>query len=405
MRRVAAVMLVTAVTVGSAIAAPFALSRQQPRPVDFSVSVPNDPVPAVPGQPTVVTGVRISNRLASEVTFLVRQTQVVLGDEGSVQPRDGLTPFLKEFKVQERVTVAPESQADVPITVTLADDAPPDSYFIGFAVTPVRAPRPEEPAPTTPEGRVEVENRIVNYVVLEVPGSCEQAVDVFGHNIVAPRQRKEGVDRGRAPKFGPFLIDDEVWGELPVRNVGGCGVSMTAQVFVNNVFGDKNRAIPPAGLNIPAPGTFPPPEALARGTVKTMKYKWEFGGLFAIVRPKAQVTYGRSNAQQTAELEGPLLIVVPLKTLIGAAVVLAVLLALITRAVIRRRRRRGEKKKRPRKQRGEGKAADDAASAGRSDATTESGAQEVPAAEPGEGGEPPPEPPSDGPPDLPYSPR
>jgi hypothetical protein len=103
------------------------------------------------------------------VTVTMAGRGVELGDNGAVRMAPGPDPHWNGLvSIPEgRVSVAARSFVDVPITVRMPADAPPDLYFVGFLVTP-------EPGSS---GDVQVVNQIGSFVTVDVPGPRDRRLE------------------------------------------------------------------------------------------------------------------------------------------------------------------------------------------------------------------------------------
>jgi hypothetical protein len=165
-------------------------------PRSLAVSVPPEPTPIEPGARGSIP-VRVVNPGARQVTVTIAGRGVELGDNGAVRMAPGPDPQWNGLvSIPEgRVSVAARSYVDVPITVRMPADAPPDLYFVGFLVTP-------EPGSS---GDVQVVNQIGSFVTVDVPGPRDRRLEA---ELLLP-----GLSFGR-----------RATGSIEVENVGPASV-------------------------------------------------------------------------------------------------------------------------------------------------------------------------------------
>jgi len=156
------------------------------------VSTPAGGLEAAPGY-TLNSWIRVANNGEAPMHATVALAALQFGDEGTVRIEPGSDPMWAE-RVRIRypdVTLPAHSYVDDPIAVAVPESLKPDTYFVGFLVTP-------EPGP----GAIRVVNQIGTFVALNVPG---------------PRHRAVRISRLTVPRF---VIGRSVAVRLGVRNIG-----------------------------------------------------------------------------------------------------------------------------------------------------------------------------------------
>ena len=258
-----------------------------PKPVGgaraLAVSVPPDPVPIKAGSRAKILA-RVINPNDEPVRVTISGRELSLGNNGKVTV--GLGADLRWQKLvrfpTHELTIPAQSYLDIPLTIQVPQQIPPDLYFIGFLVTPI----------ATGSGSLQVINQIGSFITIDVPG---------------PRIRKL-VATFNVPSF---VLASHVRGTLRIANTGRAAVRF---------WGENDTTSSPGGtyqqqrLN---------PSLLPTGTSRYIsvyaKPAWPVG----IVTMTVHVTYpGRTEATTKELTFSKRVLVVSPWVLLGLAILL-----------------------------------------------------------------------------------
>ena len=190
----------------------------------------------------------------------------------------------------------------MPLTITVPTGLMPDLYLLAYLAEAV-----PDHAAVTP---VVVRSQITALVTVELPGA---------------RARRLQIDLDR----GGFLhVGREFTRTFQVRNKGVAAALFRDQVRVDSAFGTSN-------LGVVQPHTRK--QLLPAGTTRTVTYRWKASGWWQLIRPTIEVAYNNDGvAPQTVVKVGRPVLLLPVRTVVLAAVLLAILAGLAVYEVRKR---------------------------------------------------------------------
>ena len=139
-------------------------------PRSIGVSVPADPIPAIPGR-WVALPLRVTNPGATPVAVHIEQRALELGDNGRISVLTGPDPsWAPQLQVPPGpVDVPAQGYAEVSLNLRVPNLAP-DTYLVGFLVTPM-----------VPQSGIQVVNAIGTYFAVDIPGPRDRRIAASLH--------------------------------------------------------------------------------------------------------------------------------------------------------------------------------------------------------------------------------
>ena len=141
-----------------------ALAAAGTQPVTLTVSTPADPVAAAPGH-AVDTWLRVTNASAAPLPVTISPAAVQLADNGATRLTPGSDPrFGGAISIGQQHPVVPaQNFLTVPIRISVPADLAPDTYLLGFLVTPAVS-----------GDSVRVVNQVGGLIALDLPGQRDE---------------------------------------------------------------------------------------------------------------------------------------------------------------------------------------------------------------------------------------
>lgn len=230
-------------------------------PVALTVSTPADPLPAQPGQ-VVRTWLRIGNNGSTPLPVAIAPADVELADNGATRLSPHEDPrFAGRITLSsDKATVAANSFTEVQIAISVPTTLIPDTYVLGFLVTPT----------ATAAGSVRVVNQVGALIAIDLPGSRDRRLQATFLN---------------PPRFAftshPSLV-------VRARNTGRSALEFTSETTIDG-FG---TAIPDSIRRAPL--------LLPAGRYRDVELSWQPKLGVGIYRVHVRLVYHRTQAQ-TAE--------------------------------------------------------------------------------------------------------
>jgi hypothetical protein len=198
--------LVGVLLVGAAAFAWLPSARAQQAGNTLVVSTPAGGLTGSPGYP-LHTWIRVGNNGDRPLEAIVSVASLSFGDNGEVRLGDepDATWGPRVHIASPDLSLAPHTYSDEPIDVALPETLAPDTYFVGFLVTPV---------PTA--GNVRVINRIGTFIAFDVAGE---------------RQRSVKIEELRVPHF---VFGTHVPIKFTVRNTGPSFATTWSELHVGS---------------------------------------------------------------------------------------------------------------------------------------------------------------------------
>ena len=298
-RRLTRIILTAVVGVlCTVLALPASAAEPGTTPVALTVSTPSDPLPAEPGQ-VVQTWLRIGNNGTHPLPVTITPATVTLGNDGATSLSPNVDPrFADRITLSATTaTVAAGSFTEVQVAISVPTTLVPDTYVLGFLVTP-----------TVTGGSVQVVNQVGSLIVIDLPGSRDRRLEATFLN----------------PPL--FAITSHPSFIVRVRNIGRSALEFSSETTIDG-FGTAD----PADIRRK-------PLLLPAGRYRDVEIKWESQLGAGIYRVDTRVVYHRTQAETAQQsLTHTVVVLSP-----AALAILGSLLVLIAAAVtlwLRHRRR------------------------------------------------------------------
>ncbi|GAC1477512.1 MAG: hypothetical protein NVS1B16_08590 [Pseudarthrobacter sp.] len=297
--------------------APTSASVGSPAPATGSVlavSTPVDAISSLPGKPAS-SWIRVVNNGERPVTVTVSLATLSVGDEGTVNVSGMPDPaWAQQVSIAEpTLTLQPQSWHEDPVTFHGSSSLKPDTYLIGFLVTPQAG----SDAGVT-GNNVRVVNQIGTFLQFDVPG---------------PRQREIRIAGLRMPHF---IIGSSVPIRLKLKNSGPSFALTWAETHVHLVGHLDQQHAYPGRYRLPS------------GRERTLTWQATVRGGIGPIRVKALAFYNRSDSEVAqVEASGTVWIIAP-AYLEGSLLLLGMAVAFALLRARHRRRASGSPARRPR---------------------------------------------------------
>lgn len=237
-----------------------ASAATNPPPVALTVSSPAEALPARPG--TVLrTWLRVSNSSGTPVHVTITPAGVDLGNNGATRLTPQVDPrFNGRIRLDPtQTTVGADGFTEVSVAVDVPADLPPDTYVLGFLVTP-----------TVTGGSIQVVNQVGALIALDLPGARDRRLSAAF--LDAP---------WLAVTSHPSLT-------VRARNIGRASLEFTSDTTVDR-------------LVVPGRETLRrPPALLPAGRYRDVPVAWQPTLGFGIYRVQSRLVY-HLTPNQTAE--------------------------------------------------------------------------------------------------------
>lgn len=253
---------------------------------DLAVSSPAAPVPIQPGQPASTT-IMVTDVGQDSISVAVTPQRVLLGDNGvthfAAQPDPLFTGRVRI--TPDRFDLAPHTHRPVAIDVDVPAGITPDTYVLGFLVSPV-----------VQSGSVEALNQIGAIVALDVPGPRDRRLIAVFH---LPR----------------FRLSGSVHGALRASNIGTSALRFSTEASVSGVLVPDSHSLRVKPLLLPT------------GRFRDVPIAWDAPFGIGWYHAHARVVYNTTDQQTTeVDLSRTVVLVHPLYLLAVVVLIAALLL-------------------------------------------------------------------------------
>lgn len=290
------VVALAAIALGTVFAPPALAS--DPTPVGLTVSTPAAPIPAAPGKVTN-TWLRIGNNGTSPLPVTIAPATVDLGNDGVTALEAAADPlFAGNIALSFTTATVPAlSFTEIQVTITVPATLPPDTYVLGFLVTP-----------NVSGGAVQVLNQVGGLIVLDLPGSRDRRLEAAFLD----------------PPLFLFTSDPSL--TVRVRSLGRSALNFTSETTIDGI----GEAIPSDIRRFP--------QLLPATHYRDIKLDWRSPPGAGIYNVHVRVAYHRTQAETTEQsLTHTVIILSPPALGILAAVLIGITAAVV--ALLRRRKR------------------------------------------------------------------
>jgi hypothetical protein len=268
----------------------------------LGVSIPPDPLDLKPGD-TKTIDVKITNAGSTPFRVTIEGRALDLGDDGAVSVGTGSDEQWRnqvDFP-RDPLTIPAQGWKDAAVTIRMPAVIEPDTYLVGFVVSPV----------PSADGSVKVVNQVATFLTVDVPG---------------PRNRKVRADFD-APGF---IFGTKAEGKVRVRNTGRVATRFWAETDVTSS----------PGGGAPKQGRLDK-TLLPAGRAKSFSITGSPHYPIGFVTMKVRVTYPGTTDTSTRDVvvTHRILVIHPI-VVYGALALLGVLVVWFVRRRVRRRRAR-----------------------------------------------------------------